>query len=121
MAKSTKRIDSKKGDLPEVALKSPIVKENLPLPYVHYPNHYGTFFMFSSVPEDKVYFCECNKVAILNSLELKQKQQEDPSHNYSKDAPLPISLFPKTISKKSLDKDISKLLKFRENYAIAVI
>ncbi|MCH8525302.1 MAG: hypothetical protein LAT52_12195 [Balneolales bacterium] len=114
MAKSTKRIDPRKGNLPRIALKSPVVKEYLPLPYVHYPNHYGTFFMFSNAPEEKMYFCECNKVAILNSLELKQKQQEDSTKYYSKDAPLPTPLFPNAISKKSLDTDVSTLLIFKE-------
>lgn len=114
MAKSTKGIDSQNGELPKVALKSPVVKENLPLPYVHYPNHYGTFFMFSNAPKEQLYFCKCNKVAIQNSLELKQKQQEDPTKNYSKDAPLPTPLFPKEISEESLEKDLSKLLKFKE-------
>lgn len=46
-------------------------KEQLPLPYVHYPKHYGTFFTFSETIDGQPYLCECGESAILNYLDLR--------------------------------------------------
>jgi hypothetical protein len=64
--KSTKRIKpTKKTDVP-IALDSPIVAEKLPLPFVHYPNHYGVFLGFSDQLDGELYFCKCSESAIKN-------------------------------------------------------
>ena len=68
--KGTRNITRKFSNLPDVALNSPIKKENLPLPFVHYPNHYGTFMSFSEDENGQDYFCKCSESAILNYLEL---------------------------------------------------
>jgi hypothetical protein len=41
-----------------------VAQENLPLPFVHYPGHYGTFFAFGASLIDTPVFCECSKGAI---------------------------------------------------------
>ncbi len=66
MRKSTKRINPTKATAPDVALDSPIIKENLPFPYVYYPNHYGTFFSFSERKNSELYLCSCSLDAIEN-------------------------------------------------------
>lgn len=40
--------------------------ENLPLPVVHYPPHYGIFIGFSQSQSDPIYFCKCALPAIEN-------------------------------------------------------
>lgn len=55
--------------------KEPI--EGLPLPYVLYPEMYGSFFAFKESKEaEDIYFCECEKKAIENYLALKKKKCE---------------------------------------------
>lgn len=68
--KSTKRIKPTKGKKIPIALESPIVLEELPLTYVHYPNHYGTFFGFSESIDSQIYFCKCSESSINNYLNL---------------------------------------------------
>jgi hypothetical protein len=41
-----------------------VAQENLPLPFVHYPGHYGIFFAFGASLIDTPVFCECSKGAI---------------------------------------------------------
>ena len=61
-----------------------IVEESLPLPFVHYPNHYGTFFTFSDTREGIPYLCECSKGTIENYIELREKTatQSDTEYFY---------------------------------------
>jgi hypothetical protein len=47
------------------------IRENLPLPYVAYPQAwYGAFPAFRETSEAPLYFCECQKQAIFNRLDL---------------------------------------------------
>jgi hypothetical protein len=48
-------------------------KEDLPLKFVHYPNHYGTFILFSETSCSEQYLCECSKSAIVNYYELRSQ------------------------------------------------
>jgi hypothetical protein len=49
----------------------PPIKENLPLPYVEYPySFYGAFPGFRETPDSSVIFCECQRNAIFNRLDL---------------------------------------------------
>lgn len=114
MAKTTKRIGPTKGKLPDVALDSPIVEEDLPLKFVHYPNHYGAFFMFSSTPNGEAYFCECCYEAVHNSFKLVQYESNNNWSDEKVPAPLSSHLFPNEISKASLKTDLSKLLRFKK-------
>lgn len=43
-----------------------ITYEQLPKPFVYYPNLYGAFFAFSDDIGDELYFCECERKAIEN-------------------------------------------------------
>lgn len=114
MAKTTKRIGPKKGKLPDVALDSPIVEEDLPLKFVHYPNHYGAFFMFSSTPDEEAYFCECCYEAVQNSFKLIQYESNNNWSDEKVSAPLSSHFFPNRISKASLKTALSKLLRFKK-------
>lgn len=113
LSKSTKRIKPNKGKLPDVALNSPVVEEDLPLKFVHYPNHYGAFFMFSSAPDEETYFCECSYEAIDNSFKLVQFESNNKWADEKNSAPLSSHLFPNAISNASLKTDLSKLLRFK--------
>lgn len=57
-----------------------IVREDLPLQFVHYPGHYGTFFAFSDGRSHPPFLCECSKPAIRNYMEL-QAQLDTASRN----------------------------------------
>lgn len=65
----------KRATLPPVSLGG-IVKEDLPLPCVHYPGHYGTFFAFSAESESMPYLCSCTRAAISNYLQLRKPLDE---------------------------------------------
>ncbi len=75
--KGTSRISTKRKVAAEVALNSPTHREDLPYPYVHYPNHYGTFISFSETAESTRYFCACSRQAIENYLQLHQIIEPD--------------------------------------------
>lgn len=79
-----------------------ITYEDLPLPIVYYPEHYGAFFGFSEDVGKKIYFCECQRQAIENYIELRKQQ---PLSNYtgSKTYPLGTDYFPKTIAEISTE------------------
>src|SRR5665213_814946 len=52
-------------------MRRPTTKENLPLPYVEYPYaFYGAFPGFRETPESAVVFCECQRNAIFNRIDL---------------------------------------------------
>lgn len=74
--KSTKNLN-KKLNKPDVSLNSPIIIENLPLPFVHYPNHYGTFITYSLTENSEQYFCSCSENSIRNLLKLYKYLFED--------------------------------------------
>lgn len=52
-----------------------IKKEKLPLQYVHYPSHYGTFFAFSESKTSPPFFCECSVGPIENYFKLAQPSE----------------------------------------------
>lgn len=45
-------------------------EEGLPLPFVHYPGHYGAFIAFSRGRESELYFCSCATDAIENYIKV---------------------------------------------------
>lgn len=77
-----------------------ITMENLPLPIVHYPGIYGAFFAFSENVNGEIYFCECERKAIENYINLRKQK---PLTNYVgyKTYPLGGDFFPEKISEKS--------------------
>ena len=84
----------------EVSLGA-ITYEDLPLPIVYYPEHYGAFFGFSEDIGEKIYFCECQRQAIENYIALRKRQPLD-NYTGSKAFPLGTDYFPKTIAEISI-------------------
>ena len=70
----------------EVSLGA-ITYEDLPLPIVYYPEHYGAFFGFSEDIGEKIYFCECQRQAIENYIALRKRQ---PLDNYTGSKAFPL-------------------------------
>ncbi|WP_270541650.1 hypothetical protein [Coprococcus sp. AF102-57] len=71
--------------------------EDLPFPYVLYPDLYGGFFAFKKSRESKdIYFCDCEKQAIQNYIALEKKRQEIFGHQGEKIV-LRTDEFPKLI------------------------
>ncbi len=75
--KTTRNIAYEITDFPEVALRSPTKLESLPLPYVHYPEHYGTFISFSEKRDSEHYICSCSEQAVKNYFELSGSLSDD--------------------------------------------
>lgn len=93
-----------------------ITYEDLPLPIVFYPNLYGAFFAFAEDIGKDIYFCECERKAIINYLKLRLQK---PLINYSgnKTYPLGSDYFPPIIAQMSLNYKNNPLehIHFREN------
>lgn len=99
----TSRIGPKKGKQPEILLKSKFVEEDLPLPFVFYPQIGGTFIGFSSSPDGEIFFCSCMEPAIENYIELVK---QNPKGTYSDSlvmAPLSSHEFPSKIAEITLN------------------
>lgn len=60
-------------------------KEDLPMPFVYYPGHYGTFFAFRESEGKSLFFCECFRSAIKNSLVLDIKWHDSVKEGYQWD------------------------------------
>lgn len=75
--KTTRNIAYNIIEFPEVALRSSTQLESLPFPYVHYPEHYGTFISFSEKRNSKQYLCSCTEQAVINYFELSESLSED--------------------------------------------
>ena len=80
-----------------------VTYENLPYPYVYYPPTYGAFFSFSETINSDLYFCECEREAIENYLEIRKKA---PLKGYTgkRSHPLDGALFPALVSQKSIEQ-----------------
>lgn len=95
--------------------KEPI--EDLPLPYVLYPELYGSFFAFKESKEaTDIYFCECERQGIENYLVLKQRQQK---FSFFRNGAIPLlgtDEFPSAVAQTSLKDTVNplSLFKFRK-------
>jgi len=62
------------------------IEEDLPMPIVYYPGHYGAFFAFSDNENPEIFFCSCSKIAISNYIHLRSKCTDsinsDPHRNF---------------------------------------
>jgi hypothetical protein len=76
-SKTTRNIAYEIVELPEVALRSPTRLESLPFPYVHYPQHYGTFITFSEKQNSEQYLCKCSEQSVINYFELSECISDD--------------------------------------------
>lgn len=109
--KTTRNIAYNIIELPEVALRSPTQLESLPFPYVHYPEHYGTFISFSEKRNSQQYLCSCTEQAVINYFELSESLSDDKKEitHTPWQVPFPNSLKNK-IKPKSYINDIFKFL-----------
>lgn len=91
----------RKVPLPQVSLGA-VVRENLPLPVVYYPRHYGTFFAFAESANAPPVLCACSMPAVENLLKLNEGlpplRHDDPL----KSAPLDNRRFPDVLAELSL-------------------
>lgn len=85
--------------------------EDLPLPIVYYPEHYGAFFGFSEDVGEKIFFCECQRHAIYNYIKLRKRQSGEKIY------PLGVDCFSKVIAELSKDYKENPLepFGFKEN------
>lgn len=88
------------------AMNSPIslgavIREDLPLPVVHYPNHYGTFFAFSRDEKSPPVLCSCSKGAVENAIQF-QRLLRDRYGDPRREAPLGSGCFPNVLVDMSL-------------------
>lgn len=83
----------------DIAMNS-ITLEDLPFPIVYYPSLYGTFFAFSEDINEKIYFCECERIAIENYIKLTK--QMPLGHWEQRNSPLGKDCFPEIVSEISL-------------------
>lgn len=73
--------------LKPIAFKDNIVsyEEGLPLPYVHYPGHYGAFIGYSENSDDQICLCSCSYDAVANYALLRiedDSRYSDPHNNF---------------------------------------
>ena len=61
-----------------------VVRESLPLPFVYYPKHYGTFFAFARDETAPPVLCACSELAVQNLLRF-ESMSVDEQHQ-----PLPL-------------------------------
>ena len=89
-----------------------ITMEDLPYPIVYYPSLYGAFFAFSKDIGDEICFCECEREAIENYIELRRRS---PLKNYTgpKTYPLGADYFSEFIAEKSRANPPNPLSLFR--------
>ena len=86
---------------PDIVIRSQVVREDLPLPLVYYPNHYGTFFAFAEDEDAEPILCSCCTPAIANLVRLVAAEGSvygDPL----KMAPLSSRYFPDQLASESL-------------------
>jgi len=62
----------RKPKKPGISLRDEVVVENLPMQYVHYPPHYGTFICFSDNKNSDLSLCSCCRTAVYNYIELNK-------------------------------------------------
>lgn len=73
---------------PEVSRGGVCKEQGLPLPFVHYPNHYGAFFAFSEREDSTVHLCECGRPALQNLVALNMANAQPKNSNPLRNAKL---------------------------------
>ncbi len=75
--KATKR--RSRGSQPQVSLGGVNFEAGLPLPWVAYPGHYGTFCLFGADKDGPWHFCQCARTPLSNLVELtRRRAKRDP-------------------------------------------
>jgi len=80
-------------------------ENDLPLPMVYYPGHYGAFFAFGENQNSEKFFCSCTKKAISNYIRFRVECVEsinsDPQRNFI----LSKANFPKRVVEQLMQQD----------------
>jgi hypothetical protein len=85
---------------------------SLPLPWVKYPNHYGTFFVFSESQDGPWHFCKCAETPLTNLIQLNLRFPPRKNSNINRTSPLDSWHVPSdiaAISRKNQHDPISAL------------
>lgn len=93
-------------------------REELPLPYVHYPHHYGIFFTFSQTLASEQFLCECSRPAIANWRELRRVAEADSLPPVGNDRPDATPDFIQTVRVAADSREIDRLSTFAFHRAI---
>ena len=113
MKRNTKRIKPNKKTTTPIALNFPCVLEpDLPFKYVHYPEHYGTFFAFSEEENSEIFMCLCNIDLVKNYEAIRSKNTAYSYTDVLDNILYSTKQFPKIISENSLEIGFS--IRFRE-------
>lgn len=100
-----------------VACRDNITREDLPLPIVHYPGFYGTFFAFAeSDDSENLFLCSCAREATANALEFRQiaaMQTAKPAAMTATPISISRRIFPRALVNQSLTQGPSAL-RFRD-------
>jgi hypothetical protein len=106
----------RKSEGAQIAFRDEVVQENLPLPVVHYPSHYGTFFAFAESESEMPLLCSCAEPAVANWIRLQETGTATVYVDQLKMAPLSSRFFPVRVARASLlhDGDPLGVVRFRE-------
>jgi hypothetical protein len=105
----SKRRSLKKKAPPPVSSGGICVESSLPLPIVHYPNHYGAFFAFSKEEGEDFYLCECGRLSLENLIELNRRLPQQTNTNPLRHAGADSFHVPNIVARKSLSHESSGL------------
>lgn len=89
-----------------------LIMEDLPYPIVYYPSLYGAFFAFAKDIDTEIFFCECERAAIENYIELR-KQSPLKHYTGSKTYPLGSDCFSELVAEKSRETPSDPLAQFK--------
>lgn len=104
----------------EIAFKpNTVATENLPLPVVLYPGHYGAFFAFKKDLNSEAYFCSCAYEAIENYIKIRKLTpiplNASEHRMYILDSfHFPLSVIEDLMSKNVSEEEVVEHLKFSE-------
>ncbi len=111
MAKPRKRT----AIAPQVSLGGIVHEESLPLPFVYYPNHYGTFFAFGESEDSEPFLCECSKEPLAHLATLNTRFPSLHNTNPDRNALLDSFHVPDSLAKASQRDEFSlSELNFKE-------
>jgi len=88
-------------------------EEDLPLPIVYYPGHYGAFFAFSQSKNSEIFFCSCAKKAITNYIRFKVECADTNNGYLQRNFILSKAKFPQII--------VASLIEQNKNVGINII
>lgn len=76
------------AEIPPVSLGGIAFERALPLPWVHYPQHYGTFFAFGAAEQGPWFLCQCARTPLTHLAELNRRRPRRLNANPGRMAPL---------------------------------